>query len=148
MNGHPSPPRILLPAAASAAAPPSRPLLLCPVAAGWPSPAEDYIEGTLNLHEHLVRNGPATFFVKAGGDSMIGAGIHEGDLLVVDRSLASRPGRVVIACLEGEFTVKRLEKRGKRLFLVPENPAYEAIDITEREDVAIWGVVTNVIHPL
>ena len=125
-----------------------RPLLLCPVSAGWPSPSEDYIEGKLNLHSHVVRNESATFFVKAGGDSMLGAGIHEGDLLVVDRSISPVPGKVVIACVEGEFTVKQLARCGGRLLLLPENPDYREIDITGCEDVQIWGVVTYVVHAL
>ena len=79
---------------------------------------------------------------------MLGAGIHEGDLLVVDRSIAPVPGKVVIACVEGEFTVKRLARRGGRLLLLPENPAYLEIDITECENVEIWGVVTYVLHAL
>ena len=126
----------------------ARPLFLCPVAAGWPSPSEDYIEGKLNLHTHVVRNESATFFVKAGGDSMIGAGIHEGDLLVLDRSIKPKPGKVVIACVDGEFTVKRFVKRGQRWLLQPENSEYQEIDITGREDVEIWGVVTYVLHAL
>ncbi|MDL2207385.1 translesion error-prone DNA polymerase V autoproteolytic subunit [Desulfovibrio sp. OttesenSCG-928-F20] len=124
------------------------PICLCPVVAGWPSPAEDYIEDTLDLHKHVVRNEPATFFLHASGDSMIGAGIHDGDILVVDRSITAAPGKVVIAAVDGELTVKRLVRRGKRLLLMPENPDYTAIDITRHEDTCIWGVVTYVLHPL
>ena len=127
---------------------PAPPLYLCPVAAGWPSPAEDYTEGTLDLHKYLVKNNPATFFVRAAGDSMLGAGIHDGDLLVVDRSVEPTPGKVVIAALEGELTVKRLVKRGRHVLLAPENPAFTEIDVTGKEDAHIWGVVTYVIHDL
>lgn len=124
------------------------PLYLCPVSAGWPSPAEDYIEDTLDLHAFAVRNPPATFFLHASGDSMLGAGIHDGDILVVDRSIQAVPGKVVIAAVEGELTVKRLVKAGGRLLLAPENPEYDAIDITRHEDTCIWGVVTYVLHAL
>ncbi|MDL2316649.1 translesion error-prone DNA polymerase V autoproteolytic subunit [Desulfovibrio sp. OttesenSCG-928-A18] len=124
------------------------PVYLCPVAAGWPSPAEDYIEDTLDLHKFAVRNEPSTFFLHATGNSMIGAGIHEGDILVVDRSINAVPGKVVIAAVDGELTVKRLVKKGKKLLLMPENPDYPPIDISKHEDTCIWGVVTYVLHSL
>jgi len=124
------------------------PLFLAPVEAGFPSPAEDYLDRRLDLHQHLVRNEAATFFLRAHGESMLGAGIHDGDLLVVDRSLEAGHRKVVIAALEGELTVKRLLRRGGRVLLAPENPQFEPIDITEREFVHIWGVVTYVIHKL
>lgn len=130
------------------AVPDHPPLYLSPVKAGFPSPAEDTVDRPLDLHAHLVRNPAATFFVTADGDSMREDGIHDGDLLVVDRSLEARPGRVVIAALDGELTVKRLARRGGRTLLVPANPAYPAVDITERESGHIWGVVTHVIHKL
>lgn len=124
------------------------PLYLCPVQAGFPSPAEDYVERKLDLHEHLVRNPAATFFLRARGDSMIRAGIHDGDLLIVDRSVTAGQGKIVIAAVEGELTVKRLIRKGGRVLLAPENPDYPAIDITEREYVHIWGVVVYAIHKL
>lgn len=124
------------------------PLFLSPVAAGFPSPADDYVDERLDLHRHVVRNPAATFFLRAQGDSMINAGIHSDDLLVVDRSAQTGHNRVVIAALDGELTVKRLVRRGARVLLVPENPDYPEIDITEREYVHIWGVVTYVIHKL
>ena len=124
------------------------PVFLCPVPAGWPSPADDYIEDTLDLHKFAVRNEPATFFFHASGDSMIGAGIHDGDILVVDRSITAVPGKVVIAAVDGELTVKRLVRKGKHLLLMPENPDYTPIDITLHEDAGIWGVVTYVLHSL
>lgn len=122
--------------------------LLCQVPAGWPSPSEDYIEDQLNLHNLLVKNPAATYFLRAMGESMIGAGIHDGDLLVVDRSKSPQSGKVVIANIEGELTIKRLVKRNSRMLLVPENPAFPEIDITGREDANIWGVVTSVVHNL
>lgn len=128
-------------------APPLRPLLT-PVPAGWPSPSEDYVEDELNLHNLMVKNPAATYFLRAMGESMIGAGIHDGDLLVVDRSKDPSSGKVVIANIDGELTIKRLVKRKDRIFLVPENPAFPEIDVTGREDTDIWGVVTHVVHNL
>lgn len=124
------------------------PLYLAPVEAGFPSPAEDYLDRKLDLHEYLVRNEAAAFFLRAHGDSMLGAGIHDGDLLIVDRSLEAGHKRVVIAAVDGELTVKRLLRRNGRVLLAPENPHYPEIDITEREYVHIWGVVTHVVHKL
>lgn len=124
------------------------PLFLSPVEAGFPSPADDYLDKRLDLHAYLVRNEAATFFLRAHGDSMLGAGIHDGDLLIVDRSLEARHNRVVIAALDGELTVKRLVRRQERVLLIPENPDFPEIDITEREYVHIWGVVSHVIHKL
>lgn len=123
-------------------------MYLAPVVAGFPSPADDYLERRLDLHEHLVRNEAAAFFLRARGDSMLGAGIHDGDLLIVDRSLEAGHRRVVIAAVDGELTVKRLLRRKGRVLLAPENPDYPEIDITEREYVHIWGVVTYVVHKL
>lgn len=122
------------------------PLYLSPVKAGFPSPADDFIDRKLDLHEHLVRNRAATFFLRAQGDSMLGAGIHDGDLLIVDRSVEAAHDRIVIAALDDELTVKRLIRRKGRVFLAPENPDYPEFDITEREYIHIWGVVTYVIH--
>ena len=125
-----------------------RPLLLCPVTAGWPSPADDYIDEALNLHRYVVKNELATFFLYASGESMVGAGIFDGDLLVVDRSIEALSGSVVIANLEGEMTVKRYIIKNKRYFLCPENRQYTPIEITGRDDVTLWGVVTYVLHKL
>ena len=125
---------------------PGQPLYLSPIPAGWPSPAEDYVETELDLHRLVVRNQASTFFLRATGDSMRDAGILSGDLLVVDRSVEANPGSIVIAALEGELTVKRLVCKKGRTWLAPENPAYSPIDITEHEDVHIWGVVTHALH--
>ena len=127
---------------------PKIPLFLSAVQAGWPSPAEDYIDEEINLHEMVVRNPAATFFLRAAGESMLGVGIHDGDLLVVDRSAEAAHNRVVIAALDGELLVKRLVQRGRRTFLTPANPDYPEIEITNREYVHIWGVVTFVLHKL
>ena len=122
------------------------PLYSCKISAGFPSPADDHIEGKLDLNTHLIKHPSATFFVKATGDSMIGAGIHEGDILVVDRSLEPRNGKIIIAAVDGSLTVKRLVKKGKNAMLSPQNSKYKPIKLTENNDIIIWGVVTNVIH--
>lgn len=118
------------------------------VPAGFPSPADDHIDQRLDLNTHLIEHPAASFFVRVSGDSMIGAGIHDGDLLIVDRALKPLDGRVVIAALDGELTVKRLVFRNKRPWLVPENPDYAPMEVREGLDCIIWGVVTRVIHAL
>jgi DNA polymerase V len=126
----------------------SIPFYTCPVSAGFPSPAEDYIEGKLDLNRYLIHNPVATFFVRVTGDSMIGAGIHSGDLLVVDRSLHPSDGMVAIAVVNGEVLVKRLQTIRGKTHLVAENPDYPPLEIKEEMDFQIWGVATSVIHPL
>ncbi|PSN19642.1 peptidase S24 [filamentous cyanobacterium CCP5] len=116
--------------------------------AGFPSPAEDYAEGPLDLNQHLIVHPAATFFVRVKGDSMIGAGIHCGDLLIVDRALNPTSGSIVIAALDGELTVKRYHRSKGRVALLSENPAYPPIEIGREQDFAIWGVVTKAIHYL
>lgn len=118
------------------------------VSAGFPSPAENEIEKDLDLNEYLIKHPAATFFLRVSGDSMIKAGIHHQDILVVDRSLEPVSGKVVIASINGELTVKRLVKSGQCLQLVAENKAYSPINITGEEDFRIWGVVTHVVHSL
>ena len=122
------------------------PLFQSVVPAGFPSPADDYLDKKLDLNEYLVKHPAATFFVRVSGDSMIDAGIHNGDILIVDRSLPALDGRIIIAILDGELTVKRLRKKGHQVTLVPENELYEPIEINEFNDFEVWGVVTNVIH--
>lgn len=116
------------------------------VPAGFPSPADEYIEKTLDLNEYLVPRPEATFFVRVCGDSMIGAAIHDDDILVVDRSRSPQSGNVVIACVDGDFTVKRLRKTETGFELVPENPEYATIPLSEYTECRIWGVVRHVIH--
>jgi DNA polymerase V len=123
-----------------------RPLFLCGVSAGFPSPADDYIDRLLDLNELLIKNPPATYFVKVAGDSMIGAGINDGDTLIVDRSLEATNGKIVIAAVQGELTVKRLVKTNGACRLVAENADYTPLEITEESQCEIWGVVTSVIH--
>lgn len=122
------------------------PLYLTAVQAGFPSPADDYIDKKINLHDFLVRNSAATFFLKAHGESMLGAGIYDGDLLIVDRSIEAGHNKIVIAAIDGELTVKRLLRRPHQAVLAPENPDYPEFDITHKEHVHIWGVVTYAIH--
>ncbi|MDZ7594575.1 MAG: translesion error-prone DNA polymerase V autoproteolytic subunit [Thiobacillus sp.] len=116
------------------------------VRAGFPSPADDYVEAWLDLNEHLVEHKEATFFVQAAGDSMTGAGIQEGNLLVVDRALEAKHRDIVIAEIDGELTVKRLEKRRGKIRLVAENPAYAPIELKDGQELRVWGVVTSVIQ--
>ena len=116
------------------------------VQAGFPSPAEEYMERSLDLNEYLAPYPEATFFVRVSGDSMTGAGIHHDDILVVDKSRQAVPGNVVIAVLDGEFTVKRLARKGAGLALLAENPDYPAILLGEETDFQVWGVVRHVIH--
>ena len=123
------------------------PLYSSKVSAGLPAPATCEVEDTIDLNEHLLANPTATYFVRATGESMTGAGIYPGDLLVVDCHVPAQSGKIVIALIDGELTVKRLFKdQGNNLFLMPENPDFEAIEITEEMDFTIWGVVTNTIH--
>ena len=124
------------------------PVFLGRLPAGFPSPADDYLEGKLDLNRHLIKHPAATFFVRVTGDSMIGAGIHSGDLLVVDRSLEPADKHVVVAVLDGELTVKRLFKQHGIVRLLPENLHYQPIEITPQQTIEIWGVVTSVIHAL
>jgi DNA polymerase V len=124
------------------------PLFLARVSAGFPSPADDYLEDHLDLNHYLIKHPAATFFVRAAGDSMLDAGIHPGDVLVVDRSLDPGNNSVVIAVINGEMTVKRVLKSGGKLFLVPANPRYRPIEIREGMDFEVWGVVTSVVHQL
>ena len=124
------------------------PVFLGRLPAGFPSPADDDIEGKLDLNRHLIKHPAATFFVRVSGDSMLEAGIHTGDLLVVDRSLEAIDGNVVVAALDGELTVKRLYRRDQTLRLLPANTHYQPIEIQAHQSFEIWGVVTNVIHAL
>jgi len=117
------------------------------VSAGFPSPAEDYIEQSLDLNEHCIKRPAATFFVRVQGDSMVDAGIYAEDMLVIDRSIPAAHGDIVIAGLHGEFTVKELQLR-PRTCLMPKNKAYSPIDIPEGSELDIFGVVTHVIRNL
>ncbi len=122
------------------------PLVSGKVSAGFPSPAEDYLEMKLDIAKHIIKHPAATFFVRVTGSSMIKAGIQDGDLLVVDRSLEPTNNSVAVCLINGEFTVKRLKKSGKRLFLQPENPAFKPLEVTDGSEFEVWGIVSYVIH--
>jgi DNA polymerase V len=124
------------------------PLYLSRVCAGFPSPADDYIDQDIDLNRHLIKNPLATFIVYAEGDSMTGEGIYSGDALIVDRSLTPKHESVVIACIDGEMIVKKLEYREGKPYLVAANPNYQAIEVREGDELIIWGVVTKNIHDL
>lgn len=121
-------------------------LFLSSVPAGFPSPATDYVDRSLDLNEVLIKNKASTFMIKVLGDSMLGAGIFSGDLLIVDRSLKPVSGKVVLVILNGEFTVKRIKYESGQVFLVPENSKYPVLTIKEEDSFEVWGVVTFVIH--
>jgi DNA polymerase V len=122
------------------------PLYISTVKAGFPSAADDYLDKTLDLNEYLVKNPAATFFVRVSGESMIGAGISSGDILIVDRSLEPQDKKVAVAIVNGEFTVKRIRKKDGKLFLVAENKEFKPIEITPSMDFEVWGIVVHVIH--
>ncbi|SFK15393.1 SOS response UmuD protein. Serine peptidase. MEROPS family S24 [Desulfomicrobium apsheronum] len=122
------------------------PLYLHRIPAGFPSPADDYIESGLDLNDLLVRNPAATFMVRVSGDSMIGVGIHDGDILVVDRSETAVHGKIVVAALDGEMTVKRLHLKDGQCRLVPENKAFQPIQVGTEQDLQVWGVVVGVVR--
>lgn len=136
LRAEPAPPRLPLP------------LFGYRVAAGFPSPADDHVEDRLDLNQYLVHHKEATFFLRAKGHSMVGAGIHDGDLLVVDRSIDPTHGAIVIAAIDGELTVKRLAIRRGKVFLLAENPEFAPIELKDHQEMVIWGVVTNAIHKL
>ena len=123
------------------------PYIISKVSAGFPSPADDYLENNLNLDKLLIKNRPSTFLIRAGGDSMINIGIYDGDILIVDRSLDAKSKDIVIASIFGELTVKKLllDSHGNPQ-LKSENELYSNIEIKNKEDLIIWGVVTSAIH--
>ena len=122
------------------------PLMLERVQAGFPSPAEQYVESSLDLNQYLVHNPAATFFVRASGDSMQNAGIRSGDLLVVDRSVQPKDGSVVIAAVDGEFTVKYYSCKNGKICLLPGNDSYPPIELHDGMELQIFGVVTAIVH--
>jgi len=118
------------------------------ISAGFPSPADDFKETRISLDKTLIKNKEATFYARVSGKSMLNAGLDDGDLLVIDRSLEATNGKIVVCFIDGEFTVKRLKKENDKLFLMPENKNYKPIEITDTTDLLIWGVVTYVIKAL
>jgi len=124
------------------------PLYTDEISAGFPSPADDHLDRKLDLNEYLIKNKSATFLIKVNGNSMIDAGIYDGDILVVDRSLEPSKGKIIIGVINGEFTVKRIMKKGKKIFLKAENKNFKSIEITEDMDFKLWGIVSFSIHKL
>ena len=122
------------------------PLLNDSVSAGFPSPADDYTEENIDLNEHLISNPFSTFFLRVKGESMINAGIRDKDLIIVDKSLIAKPGNIVIAMIDGEFTIKRLSIKNDELYLKAENHNYPDFSFKNHIDVQIWGVVIYSIH--
>ena len=122
------------------------PLLSDSVSAGFPSPADDYTEENIDLNEHLISNPFSTFFLRVKGESMLNAGIKDKDLIIVDKSLRAKPGDIVIAMIDGEFTIKRLSIKNNELYLKAENPNYPDFRFKNHIDIQIWGVVIYSIH--
>lgn len=123
----------------------SLPLIENGIRAGFPSPAMDFIDLSIDLNKHLIKHPAATFYGRVKGDSLKNAGIEDGDLLIIDRSLEPTNGKIAVCFIDGEFTCKRILISGTNVFLVPENENYEPIKITEDNDFLIWGIVTHVI---
>lgn len=122
------------------------PLIESRVSAGFPSPADDYLDLPIDLNHFLIKHPEATFYVRVKGNSMKGAGIHHGDLLIVDKAEEPRNHSIVLGIINGEFTVKRILKKNNHLYLVPDNPDYQPILIRDEMDFQVWGVVTYVVH--
>ena len=118
------------------------------ISAGFPSPAEDWTKDVIDLNKQLIKNPTSTFYGRVTGNSMEDIGIHDGDLLVVDKSIEPSNKHIVVACLDGEFTMKRIIKKGNKVFLKPENKNYPTIEITESNRFMVWGVVMHVIKTL
>ena len=124
------------------------PLFLSRIDAGFPSPADDHLDQTLDLNDYLIRHPAATFFLRVQGDSMTGAGIYDGDLLVVDRSLEPRSESIVVAALDGDLTVKRLRRRGRGLVLAAAHPDVPPLPVGDLSELVVWGVATHTVHLL
>ncbi len=124
------------------------PMAMSRISAGFPSPADDYLDGGIDLNRELIQNPDATFFGRVKGSSMKDAGISDGDVLVVDKSLEPRDGAVAVCFVDGEFTVKRIRRGKNCLYLMPENEGFKPVKITEDNDFIVWGVVTYVIKKM
>lgn len=124
------------------------PIIESGISAGFPSPADDFKETRISLDKTLIKNKEATFYARVSGKSMIDAGLDDGDLLVIDRSLEPEHNKIAVCFIDGEFTVKRLKITKEGLYLMPENKAYQAIKITKENNLLIWGIVTYVIKAL
>jgi len=122
-----------------------RPIVNEDIAAGFPSPAEDFKEVRISLDKELIQNENATFYARVRGNSMIDANIEDGDLLVIDRSIETRNGKIAVCMIDGEFTIKRLKVEKEQVFLMPENKNFKPIKVTEENELIVWGIVTYVI---
>ena len=118
------------------------------ISAGFPSPADDFKETRISLDRELVKNKEATFYARVSGDSMVGAGLDDGDLLIIDRSINPENGKIAVCLVDGEFTVKRIKKEKDKLYLIPENKKYKKIEIKEENELIIWGIVEYVIKKI
>ena len=117
-----------------------------PVSAGFPSPAEDHLDSSLDLNEYLIKHPSATFYIYAKGHSMNDVGIYDGDVMIVDRALEAKSKDIIIAVINGEFTVKRIYIKNNSIYLIPENKTFKSILVEDDMDFQIWGVVTHTIH--
>jgi DNA polymerase V len=124
------------------------PVLSAGISAGFPSPAMDFMDVSIDLNQLMIKHPSATFFGRVQGSSMLDAGISDGDLLVIDRSLSPSNNKIAVCFIDGEFTVKRIQLEDDYLYLMPENPSYPAIKVTEENELVIWGMVTYVIKSL
>ncbi len=118
------------------------------ISAGFPSPAGDFKQERISLDEELIKNKEATFFARVSGESMINAGLEDGDLIVIDRSIEPSNNKIAVCFIEGEFTVKRIIVKKDKVWLKPENSSYKAIEVKDNDQLVIWGIVTNVIKKL
>lgn len=116
------------------------------VVAGFPSPAQDFMSESIDLNRDLIHHSESTFYARATGDSMKDAGVEEGDILVVDKSLEPSDGDMAVCCIDGEFTLKFIERHKKYILLQPANPDYSPIKVTPEDDFTVWGIVTYIIH--
>ena len=122
------------------------PLAGTAVSAGWPSPAEEYIEIALDLNKELIKHPAATFYARVKGSSMIDAGIADGDLLIIDKALEPKDGDIAVCFIDGEFTLKRLALKEDGIYLMPANAEFKPIKITEENDFLVWGMLAYIIH--
>ena len=118
------------------------------IKAGFPSPAADFDGSRISIDQIVVKNAVATFYAKANGHSMTGAGIDDGDILVIDKSIEPQDGKIAVCFIDGEFTVKRIKVQENSLLLLPENKLFEPIEVTQENDFIIWGIVTYVVKKL
>ena len=118
------------------------------ISAGFPSPADDFLDLSIDLNKELIKHPYATFYGRVRGESMVGAGLDDGDLLIIDKSLEPQDGKIAVCFIDGEFTVKRIRLDKNSLLLIPENKKYKPLKVTEDNEFIIWGIVTSVIKKM